>query len=155
MTGYKMNFATKTLTITKAFAFKAAQPNTEEANLLSHLNSIVPNLKIANKTHYSSGSHPNKGLTYKKMKDYINYHENADELMQAYTTIKDIARLQKSPHGYVCRWFKKQFPDYKEIPIVIDGKIPAVPVLTATKEERVKSITNMTCASVEMSGEAA
>ena len=37
-----MNFATKTITITKAFAAMAMKPNSEEANLLTHLRAICP-----------------------------------------------------------------------------------------------------------------
>lgn len=155
MTGYKMNFATKTITITKAFAVNAAKPNTAEANLLRHLNTLVPDLKVAYKTHYSNGSHPNKGLTYRRMKEYINYHENATEIMQAYTTIRDIAKLQNNPHNYVCRWFRKQFPNYTDIPVLNNGLIAAVPVITATKEETVRSIGDVKGDPVEISREAA
>lgn len=70
------------------------------------------------------------------MKDYINFHENAQALMQAYTTIQSIARVQNNPHNYVCRWFRKQFPDYRDVPVVINGKIPAVPLIGVPTEEK-------------------
>ena len=130
MTDYKMNFSTKTLTITKAFAAKAMLPNSDEANLILNLRTLVPDLKIAYKTHYSSKPHPYKGLSYTKMEKYINCHENAPELMVAFKGVKEIAKAQNSPHNYVCKWFLTQFPYYKEIPTLNNDKIAAVKVIT-------------------------
>lgn len=138
MTGYKMNFATKTLTITKAFAELAMRPNTEEANVLAQMHSLFPDLKIAYKAHYCNKPHPYKGLTYKKMETYISLHENAAELMEAFETVKAIAVTQLNPHNFVCKWFLQQFPDYREIPKMRNGKIVAIVAITlpeATTEE--------------------
>ena len=93
MTGYKMNFATKTLTITKAFAALAMRPNTAEANLLAEMKALFPDLKLSYRTHYSGKPHPYKGLTYKKMETYISLHENAAELMEAFETVKTTGRV--------------------------------------------------------------
>lgn len=125
MANYKMNFATKTLTITKAFATMAMKPNTEEANTLAHLKSLFPDLKIAYKTCCSTGSHPFKGMTYNKMERYIRLHENAGDLLIAFSTVKEIGRTQPNAHNYVCKWFLEQFPDYREIPALQNGKIAA------------------------------
>lgn len=111
MTGYKMNFATKTLTITKAFEAKAMFPNSDEANLILNMRNLFPDLKIAHKTHYSNKPHPYKGLSYSKMEKYINCHENAPELMVSFKGVKEIAKAQNSPHNYVCKWFLTQFPN--------------------------------------------
>ena len=126
MTGYKMNFATKTLTITKAFAELAMRPNTAEANLLAQMQALTPDLKISYKTHYSGKPHPYKGLTYKKMENYIKLHENADDLMETFKTVKKIGTTQRSPHNFVCKWFLQQFPDFKEIPKMKDGNLGGV-----------------------------
>ena len=130
MTGYKMNFATKTLTITKAFAAKAMLPNTEEANLILNLKSMLPDMKISYRTHSGYRPHPFKGLTYYRMERYIECHTNAAELLNAYMTVKEIASIQPNPHNYVCRWFLLQFPDYKEIPKLDGGLIAAVDLIT-------------------------
>ena len=129
MSNYKMNFATKTLTITKAFAEMAMRPNTAEANLLAQMNTLLPDLKISYKTHIGK-PHPYKGLTNKRMESYIKLHENADELMETFEAVKAIAETQMNPHNFVCKWFLKQFPDYKELPKLKNGKIVAVVVIT-------------------------
>lgn len=135
MTGYKMNFATKTLTITKAFAALAMRPNTAEANLLAQMTTLIPDLKISYRTH-SGAPHPYRGLTNKRMETYIKEHENADELMVAFKAVKKIAEAQANPHNFVCKWFLRQFPDYREIPkIDKDGKIVAIAVITLPEAE--------------------
>lgn len=139
MTGYKMNFATKTLTITKAFAEMAMKPNTEEANFIVEMRNLLPDLKISYKTHYCGKPHPYKGLTNKRMETYIKLHENADELMEAFEAVKKISASQLSPHNYVCKWFLQQFPDYKEIPKLRNGKIVGIEVVTLPEWEETVS----------------
>ena len=134
MTGYKMNFATKTLTITKAFAAKAMLPNTEEANLILNMRSMIPDLKISYRTHTGYRPNPFKGLTYSKMEKYIGCHANAAELFTAFLRIKEIAAIQPNPHNYVCRWFLMQFPDYRGIPTLDGDKIAAVRAITTHEE---------------------
>ncbi len=139
MTGYKMNFATKTLTITKAFAEMAMSPNTAEANLLAQMNNLIPDLKISYNTHYSGKPHPYRGLTNKRMETYIKLHENADELMETFEAVKRVSASQLSPHNFVCKWFLQQFPDYKEIPKLRNGKIVAITVITLPEEKETVS----------------
>ena len=130
-----MNFSTKTLTITKAFAEMAMKPNTEEANLMAQMNALIPDLKISYRTHYSRKPNSYKGLTFKRMEDYIKLHENADELMVAFEAVKAIARTQGNPHNFICKWFLRQFPSFKEIPKLRNGKIVAVKVITLPEAE--------------------
>ena len=139
MTGYKMNFATRTLTITKAFAKQAMLINTDEANYIKNLRTIVPDLKIAYKTHVTKKTRkpsPHKGLSYPKMEDYIKHHENAEEIMVAFNSVKEIAKVQLSPYNYVCKWFMTQFPDYKSLPTLHNGKITAVEVVIPRNGEK-------------------
>lgn len=139
MSNYKMNFATKTLTITRAFAAMAMQPNTDEANTLTHLKSLFPDLKIAYKTCNTTGSHPFKGMTYNKMERYIRLHENANNLLIAFSTVKEIGRTQPNAHNYVCKWFLEQFPDYREMPTLKDGKIAAVKLIDYPEAEEIEN----------------
>ena len=136
MKGYKMNFATKTLTITKAFAAKAMKTNSDEANLINSMMAMMPDLKIAYRTHSGSISHPYKGLTFSKMRSYIECYQNASELLIAFEGVIEIARAQKNPHNYVCKWFLTQFPNYSELPILEDGKIVAVEPINMLFVER-------------------
>ena len=141
MEKYKMNFSTKTLTITRAFATKATKPNSEEANLILNMRALVPDLKIAYKTHKVEKPHPFKGLSYDKMKEYIRYCQNSNELMATYNRVKDISKSQNNPHNYVCRWFLAQFPDFREIPTLVNGEIVTVsPILPMEENEALKKV---------------
>ena len=141
MEKYKMNFSTKTLTITRAFATKATRPNSEEANLIMNMRRLVPDLRIAYKTHVAEKPHPYKGLSYDKMKEYIRYCQNSNELMATFNRVKDISKSQNNPHNYVCRWFLAQFRDYREIPTLVNGEIVvARPIVQIEEAEALKKV---------------
>lgn len=139
MAYYKMNFATKTITISKEFAQKAQDPNSEESNILLHLQSICPGLKIAYLTHCGGFRNPRKGLTFDKMERYIRLHDNAPELLYNFSVVKSIAELQANKYEYVYRWFMEQFPNYGNIPEIKNGKlitnvIEYIPTLTVNEK---------------------
>lgn len=126
MKDYKMNFNTRTLTITKEFAKKAMIPGTEESEILKHLQSICPGLNISYKTRKPSITpNPRKGLTFAKMERYIRLHDNASELLVAFSTVKAIGDTLSNKYNYVYNWFMTQFPDYGDIPEIKNGKIVA------------------------------
>lgn len=135
----KMNFATRTLTISKDFADLALAPNSEEANYMQHCRSLCPDLKIAYRTHAKSKStNPYKGMSYKKMENYIRLYENADELLKEFCIVKAVSQIQKNKFQFVYNWFMAQFPHYDELPEIRNGKlytqIVAVPEVEEAKE---------------------
>ena len=124
MTNYRMNFATKTLTISKEFARKAIScPNSEENRIMEQCRSLCPDLKIAYFTRRASSCKPYGGLTYTKMENYIKLYENAGELLKMFALVKEVAKIQKSKMKFVCDWFIKQFPNYEEMPEIRNGKL--------------------------------
>lgn len=139
MKNYKMNFATATLTITKDFSERLENPNSDECKILEHLMKVCPNLQIRQRTANRKAPSKNKGLTFEKMEKYISLHENADELLAQFDTVKDAGDSQSNKYVYVANWFHKQFPQYKEIPTIVDGRIKAV-ALIKIKEEEIKEL---------------
>ena len=122
---YRVDFSTMTLTMTAEFADRAYDPNTDEYAILSRLQKDFPQLRVVRKTHRSPKSaNPAKGLTFERMEKYIRLHENADELLDLFQKVKDAGR----GYLYVKAWFIKQFPNYKDIPNFINGKLRTVPV---------------------------
>ena len=122
---YRMDFTSMTLTMTAEFADRAYDPTTEEYGILTRLQRDFPHLRIARKTHSSpKTANPAKGLSYERMEKYIRLHENADELLDLYQKVKSTGR----GYFYVKDWFIKQFPNYKDIPHFINGKLRTVPV---------------------------
>ncbi len=124
MKNYKADFAANTLTVTKDFAIAANDPTTHEFEILAKFKAAYPDMKIVRKTRRAPKQAPKtKGLTYKRMEDYIRLHENADKLIETFNTIKEVAAKQKNPYDFTKQWFDKQFPDYGKLPTIKDGKI--------------------------------
>ncbi len=122
MNAYKMDFASKTLTITKAFADAAADPTSKEYALLTQFQKDIPNLTIARKTHKSpKGANQFKNLTYDNMEQFMNAlpeSEDKVKMMEAYTFLRYGAGLiQTSAYAAVRSWFVAQFPKYRTDPI--------------------------------------
>jgi len=117
MTGYKINFAANTLTITADFEKAANVPTSAEYRLLNQIQVDYPAIKISRKTHRSpKACNPSKGLTYANMERYINVYENAAELIERFKEVKELAAIQTNGYKYVRAWFVAQFPNYKKLP---------------------------------------
>ena len=130
MNNYKMDFTTKTLTITKAFADVAAtDPESDEYSLMMKFKADFPDLKIVRKTHKSPTKYHTKAgdeyscnqyknLTYKNMEKFISALPNCDKVMDAYKYLRDIAgKAQTNSYKTVREWFVHQFPLYRINPI--------------------------------------
>lgn len=127
MKNYKMNFQKKTLVITKEFAARALNsPNSEEAMIMAQCRNLCPDLKIEYRTRKASST-PNKmkGMTYKKMEEYIMLYDNSEELLNAFHLVKKLSMIQSNKYQYVYSWFTKQFPNYNDLPSFTNGKLYA------------------------------
>ena len=123
MKEYKMNFATKTLTVTKAFAEAALIANSEASKIIANCHALCPNLRIAYRTHKSSKtSNPAKGMTYDRMECYISAFADGAEALAEFEKVKEFSLSQSNRYKYVHDWFVKRFPNYKELPTIINGK---------------------------------
>lgn len=131
MNAYKFDFTTKTLTITKAFADKANNPNSEEYITLMMFQQDFPDLTIVRKTHKTpskyrakSGEVYNcnqyKNLTYAHMETFISALPNSDELMKNYAYLRYVVgKVQTNTYKLVREWFVAQFPEYRKDPPVL------------------------------------
>ena len=129
MNAYKMDFTTKTLTITKAFADACADPTTAEYAILTQFQKDIPNLKIVRKTHKTPAKYRNasgettsrnqfKNLTYENMERFMNALPKSEEYMEVYTFLRYEAGLvQSSAYKTVRKWFVAQFPKYRSNPL--------------------------------------
>ena len=139
MTGYKINFAANTITITADFETKANDPNTEQYRLLKQIQGDYPAMKISRKTHRSpKACNPSKGLTYANMERYINVYENAAELLERFEEVKKLSVVQANSYMYVKSWFISQFPNYKALPDFTSLKLIAkvIPATSRTAEDK-------------------
>ena len=129
MNPYKMDFTTKTLTITKAFSDACADPSSEEYAILTQFQKDIPSLKIVRKTHKTPRKYRNasgettrcnqfKNLTYENMERFISSIKDNDGYMEVYNAIRnDMGLVQHNRYAIVRSWFAAQFPKYREDPI--------------------------------------
>lgn len=132
MENYKIDFTTKTLTITKAFADKSEDPANEEYELLIKFLNDFPDLKVVRRTHktpkkYTSKSgektncNPYKKLTYKNMEIFMNAlpdNESKNKVIEAYEFLRfKTGSIQTSTYKSVSDWFLTQFSEYRKNPL--------------------------------------
>ena len=153
MEKYKFDFTTKTLTITKAFAEKAENPETAEYNLLMKFQQDFPNLTIVRKTHRSpkkyhakSGEVYNcnqfKNLKYENMERFINAlpeGENKTQIFETYTFLRyDLGLIQTNAYKLVREWFVKQFPHYRKNPLFyLKNEVKVIDLKEFTEEQKI------------------
>ena len=131
-TGYKLDFAHQTITLTASFASKANDPKSAEYELLLRLQHDFPNLKIVNRTHASPSSYkvkgqdkkrtsyyPTKGMTFNRMEQFMNALPEGEKYLEEYNKLKSVAvpDLCHSRYTIVRRWFEAQFPKFRENPL--------------------------------------
>ena len=113
--GYEINFTTNTITMNYKFAAAASVYGTTEYNTLRAIKADFPQMKEivkAGRTVKKASSH--KNLTYKNMEKYISVHDDAEELLAVFASVKIASKAAASPYQYVVDWFEAQFPKYKD-----------------------------------------
>lgn len=129
MNGYKINFATNTITMNYKFAAATEQYGTNEYNLIKGILADFPTMKrIVKAGREITTPRPYKRLTYANMGKYISAFANSDELLEIFETVKTLSAPLKSPYKYVRTWFELQFPEYKNIPDLKNGVLVAFPI---------------------------
>ena len=114
--GYKINFASKTITVTKAFMEEAETYNSDAYNTLMILKVDLPDMRIvAPKINRKGRKRDN--LTYANMITFIKCQNNAAILLKEFEKVKELARGQGgNAYQNVKKWFLATFPNYKDIP---------------------------------------
>lgn len=54
-------------------------------------------------------------VQFKKMALYISLLDDADEMMDEFDVVREIAQSEGHPRLYVNEWFREQFPNYGEV----------------------------------------
>ena len=127
--GYKILFNENTVIMNYKFAAAAAKYGTKENVLMKSIREDFPGMAevvISGREQLSAKT--NHRLTYENMEKYIRVHENADELLEVFATVKAASAPLASPYKYVCDWFKAQFPNYKKSVVFKDGSLTVAPI---------------------------
>lgn len=114
--GYKIDFASKTISVTKAFMKEAETYDSDAYNTLMILKADLPDMRIvAPKANRKGKKRDN--LTYANMITFINCQNNAEILLKEFEKVKELASGQGgNAYQNVKRWFLATFPNYKDIP---------------------------------------
>ena len=54
-------------------------------------------------------------IPFTKMAQYISLLDDADEMMDEFDVVREIALSEEHPRQYVNEWFREQFPDYGKV----------------------------------------
>ncbi len=129
MKRYKVDLTSQTIYVSKEFQKAALKEGSEENKLMKECNALCPNLKTR-ELPPSKSKNQRKGLTYAKMEHYIGLYENAAELLQSFRIVREAAKSQRNSYQYVYDWFMMTFPDFYEMPNIVNGKLfaPAHPI---------------------------
>ena len=114
VTGYTIDYTTKTIIINYKFKMASSQHGTKEYDILKAIQADYPQMMVvvkAGRTIRTARS--TKRLTYKNMEKYMRTYSNADELLDMFQIVKGRSLAAASPYKYVRDWFTAQFPNYK------------------------------------------
>ena len=112
----------------KKFAAAAAKYGTRENILLKNIRTDFPGMdEVVISGREQTTARANHRLKYENMERYIRAYENAEELLEVFETVKTMSAPLASPYKYVADWFKAQFPNYKETPVLQAGVLTVVP----------------------------
>ena len=140
ISGYKIDFATNTLTMNYKFHAASQEYGTDENKLVKKILKDFPSLSVVVKAGREVKTpNKNKRLTYANMKKHIAAYDNAAELLEVFETVEALSKAAASPYKYVSDWFVEQFPNYDKAPTFKDGKLTVLPVKAPDiKEYKIK-----------------
>ena len=105
----KINFAAKTIEVTKTFANKASDFGSEEYYTLRAAMSDLPDFTVAIKVTRKPRRTYMKGLTYEYMESYISMVDEDGSLMKDFQCLR-----QGCSYAEIKRWFFAKFPEAQE-----------------------------------------
>ena len=111
---YKINFTTKTITITKSFCKLAQDPMSEEYNILMTFRKDFPEYTILTSAPKARKTH--RKITYDKMLKYIDCQKDSNILLKRFAEVRILSKSFESPYNFVYKWFMETFPTYSELP---------------------------------------
>ena len=106
----KVNFASRTIIVSRPFAIRAANPCSAEYHQLTDVQSAYPDYEIVIRTIKKADNEHYKGLTYSYMEHYISTHENAETRMREYNEMRLRAECHSMKYGHIKSWFLAAYP---------------------------------------------
>ena len=125
---YKVDFTTRTITITAEFEKAMSNPEAAEYKIIRQLCADFPGMRIVKRTHREkSACNPYKNLTYEKMERFMDALPNGAEYRKQYDFLKSpAAAIQTNGYSTVREWFIAQFPLYRKNPLFYLTETPKI-----------------------------
>ena len=130
--GYKINWSTNTITMTKKFAEEANQYGTEAYNMIMDVRS--KGFRIVVKESAPRKACPTR-ITFKQMETILSCMDYTDERLEQLHTVMDAGKNQKNQYEYVRKWFLKNYPHFAEIPVLDTNYRIVAPRVTLLPED--------------------
>lgn len=122
---YKIDFAKKTVSLTKAFRDEAQDITSEAYSLIRKFEK--DGFTILNRTHAPAKS-TKPAPTIAQMKRYIALVENSEAYQAEFETVREEAETHKNSYARIRAWFNKTFPCYaKAVEFNDEGKVVVLP----------------------------
>ncbi len=109
--GYKIDWKTNTVTMTKKFASDAGEYGTEAYNILMDVRS--KGFHIVVRETEKRRACPTR-VTFKKIEQLLSCMNDADERLAEFHATAEYAKGQKNPYEYVRQWFLLNYPNFRE-----------------------------------------
>ena len=114
--GYVINYEDNTITLTKAFAKQAQNPDTKEFGELAKLHKNFPDFTITKRTaKVNEDKERHAGLSIPWMTNYIKTYIKDEAAVAEFEEVKAFYRGMSGYYGKVKGWFLNKYPNYKEI----------------------------------------
>jgi len=123
---YTVDVLSNTVTVTKKFLEFARDIKSEEFELFQQFKALGFTITQRTRTAKKENNSPLRPLNkpteekkplipFEKMAQYISMLDDAEEMMDEFDIVREIAKSEEHPRKYVNEWFREQFPTYGKV----------------------------------------
>ena len=112
--GYKINWMTNTITMTKGCAKRASQKGTPEYEIL--LDARRNGFYLTERPKQERKACPTR-VTYAQMENYISCLDNKDKRLEELHAVMNLGKSTTNQYEHVRKWFLQTYPDFNKIPV--------------------------------------
>ena len=112
---FTYNFVNKTIVGTKSAINRANKGMSPEYDMLCKMLADHPDFTVAEKLiKHKEDKKKYKGLTLRRMKEYIETQSNSKERLIEFAAIQKVAAAKGVKYPLTKKWFLATFPEFKE-----------------------------------------
>lgn len=111
MKGYKIDYTTNTVTVSKKFLNDAGILGSDAYNEMRMLREMGLRVQVR-----VTKARPKNNITYKQMLSYIAVVENSAHYLAQFEAVRLEARSKHDSYQRVVVWFKQTFPNFYDMP---------------------------------------